>query len=397
MEYKDMYKKLCFYKEQIIKELLKQGTYPDPDLINKKLSDIDTRMSLFKKYTFTQGSTLNVKEFNHSLEMIHKDLEFLFDIVLELKKNEFAKLSSYVESHLSYLEATVDKYEKRAKEETNSTTLGKTIFFETNSFDIETVDDTAVIDLGTINLLSGTKIACFANINNVESGDIKFTFDNIEKELSFETLAYNHNNETTIVPGELNLKKTDLELNKDFIIKDNIKLELGRDTLSINSEYILMAGKGYMHVKNLLDNSESILPIPTFNMPIKLDYPAHITFYIVDGNEFEYMFNVRPNHTNFSLSNQAIKVKSDIHHVFISSPKDFTFAINLDKGDTYAVKENGILKNNSLYYYGNKNINSIQIREYIKDKTVSYNAKAMITTDAIGQIDVDSIYIKELN
>lgn len=391
-----MYKKLCFYREEVIKQLLRDGVFPDDELIYKKLSEIDTRMSLFKKYTFMPGTELNVVELNYTLEMIFKDLEILYEIAIELHNNDFTKLNSYVESHLNYLEATVDKYEKRAKEETNSTTLGKTIFFESNKFNVETLDDSVIIDLGNINLLKGTKIACFANVNNAEAADIKFEFDNLEKELSFETLAYNHNQETTLVPGELNLKTRDLELNKDFIVKDNIKLDF-REDLNINSEYLLMGGKDYVHIKNLETLEEHIIPMPTFNMPIQLDYPAHITFYIVDGEDFEYMFNTRPVHTNFSLSNQAIKVRSDVHHVFINSPKDFTFGINLNKGNSYAVKENGIIKDNSLYYYGNSNVNSIQVREYIKDEVVSYNAKTIITTDAVGHIDVDCIYIKELS
>lgn len=394
-DYKDMYKKLCFHRERVIKDLLKQGIYPDETLVKTKIANIDHRLALFKKYTFMPGTTVNVIELNNSLDMIHKDLEFLYEILIDIYNNEYSKLTTYIESHLNQLEAVADLYDKRAKEETNSTTFGKTLYFKSNSFDVATNDDQTEIDLGEIDLVSGSTIACFANINNTESQDIAFAFDASDKDLSFNTLAYNYNNSKIKIPGELSINKYDLELNKDFVIRDNVMIQL--EKVYPTNEYKIMGGKNHVLVKNLDTMQEYLYDMPSFETTLKIPFRAHVSFYIVDGSEFEYMFNTRPIHTNFSLSNSSVKVTNDNNYVFMEVPKDFTFGLTISDGDVYAVKENGIIKDNILYYYGNKDVESLQVREYVRSNKVSYNAKVIIKTDEISHLDIDSIYIKELN
>ena len=394
-EYKDMYKKFCFHKEEAIKSLLKQGIYPEDDIVDKAVANIDNRLALFKQYVFMPGKKVNVQELNHSLDMIHKDLEFLYEIVIDIYNNEYSKLTTYIESHLSYLESLVDKYEKRAQEETNSTTFGRTLFFESNSFDIETNDDRTIIDLGEIDLLSGTTIACFANVNNTESKDIAFSFETDDIDYNFNTLAYNYNNTKSIVPGELSVNIKDLELNKDFNITDSVRINM--NNINTNSDYKIMGGKNHVLVKNLETMQEYLYEMPSFETTLSIPFKAHISFYLIDGSEFEYMFNTRPIHTNFSLSNSNVKVTNENSYVFMETPENFTFGISLANGEIYAVKENGIIKDNALYYYVNKDVKTLQIREYVRDNTVKYKAKVTIQSNDINYLDIDSIYIKELS
>lgn len=393
-DYKDIYKKFCFHKEEVIKSLLKQGIYPEDEVVNNLIADIDNRLALFKQYVFVPGTKVNVQELNYSLERIHKDLEFLYEIVIDIYNNEYTKLTTYVESHLSHLDSLVDKYEKRAKEETNSTTFGRTIYFESKSFDIETKDNQTIIDIGEIDLISGSTIACFANINNTESQDIVFSFNTEDIEKNFNTLAYNYNNSKALVPGELKVNIKNLELHKDFAIKDSVRINTVE--INANSDYKIMGGKGYLLIKNLENMKEYLCEMPTFETTIKIPFRSHISFYLVDGSEFEYKFNVRPNHTNFSLNNSTVNMQNEDNYVFIEAPKDFTFGISVIKGDMYAVKENAIVKDNSLYYYGNKDVKTLQIREYVKDNKVKYKCKVTIKTDELSHLDIDSIYIKEL-
>lgn len=395
MEYKDMYKKFCFHKEEAIKSLLKQGIYPEDDVVEKIIANIDSRLALFKQYVFMPGKKVNVQELNHSLDMIHKDLEFLYEIVIDIYNNEYSKLTTYIESHLSYLEALVDKYEKRTQEETNSTTFGKTLFFESNSFDIETNDNRTTIDLGEIELLSGTTIACFANVNNTESQDIAFSFEAEDSNKDFNTLAYNYNNTKAVVPGELSVNIKDLELNKDFNVTDSVRINA--NNLNQNNDYKIMGGKGYILVKNLETMTDYLYEMPSFETTLSIPFRAHISFYLIDGDEFEYIFNTRPIHTNFSLSNSKVRLTNENKYAFMETPANFTFGISLMEGEIFAVKENGVIKDNALYYYGNKDVKTLQIREYVRDNTVKYKAKVTIESNDISHLDIDSIYIKELN
>lgn len=395
IEYKDMYKKFCFHKEQIIKSLLKQGIYPEDSLVEETMANIDCRLALFKQYVFSPGDAVNVKELNYAIEMIHKDLEFLYEIVIDICTSEYYKLTTFVESHLSQLESMVDKYEKRAKEETNSTTFGKTLLFESNSFDIETNDNRTLVNLGELDLVSGTTIACFANINNIESQDVYFTFDTDEASKCFNTLSYNYNNSKALVPGELSVNKTELELNKDFVITDHIRINM--NNLNHANDYKIMGGKNCVLVKNIDTMQEHIYQLPSFETTLTIPFRAHVSFYVVDGKEFEYIFNTRPTHTNFSLNNSTVKVSGDNSYVFMEVPENFTFGISLSEGEVYAVKENGIIKDNVIFYYGNKDVNSLQVREYVRDKKDTYNVKAIIQSNDISYLDIDSIYIKELS
>lgn len=393
-DYKDIYKKFCFHKEEIIKSLLKQGTYPDEGIVKELSANIDYRLALFKSYIFMPGSKVNVKLLNDSLQNINTDLTFLYEILTEVYTNEFSKLNTYVESHLSYLDSLIDKYEKRAKEETNSTTFGRTVYFESNNFDIENHDNQTIIDLGDIELLNGSTIGCFANINNTESKDISFSFESIEEEKKFNTLAYNYNNSKVLVPGELAVNTKDLELSKDFIIKDNVVINTVK--VDINNEYKIMGGKDHLLVKNLENMQEYLCEMPTFDTPVRIPFRAHLSFYLIDGSEFEYRFNTRPIHTNFSLNNSTVNIQNHDNYVFMEVPEGFTFALSPLSGTMYAVKENAIIKDNSLYYYGNKDVKTLQVREYVRSNKTKYRCKVYITTEEINNIEIDSIYIKEL-
>lgn len=392
--YKDMYMKLMYHKENIIKDLVKKGIYPSDDIVSSQLLDIDKRLSLLKSYTFVPGTTVNVKELNHCLDMIHKDLCFLYEIVYDLKVNEFNKLYEFVESHILELEATADKYLKRALEETNSTTLGNTLLFESNSFDIEVQDDKIMIDLGSVEVYPGTKVGCFANIANLESYNIKFVFENVNESNNFETLAYNHNHSYHIIPGERKLIIHEQEQNPDFIVNSSIPIDIKNP--DPKSDYVIMAASKRMLVK--YENGRQVtVPFPTYENPFQADEPCRLSFYMVDGKNLEYNFNTKPNHTNFSLRTAEITIDSDVKNFYLDVNKDFTCYFNYDEGKPYALKEQGVIKNNALIYTGYTAVNDISTREYKRDETLSYNVKLILQSDDINSLQIDSIYIKELN
>lgn len=392
--YKDMILKLQYHKEQIIKEFLKKGIYPSNSLIAQELSNIDYRLALFKSYKYIPGEKLNVKELNKDLEMIYKDLEVLYQLLEDLYTNEYTKLLDYIESHIDELESTVNKYVKRAEEETNSTTLGNTVYFESNSFNISHDDNKLLIDLGTVSLFKGSKIACFANVNNLESPDVKFEFSNVDTQYDFKCLAYNQNSDAAIVPGNLPLKIHNIPMNDEFKLTGDIKIPL--EHLEHKNNYTIMSGKGLILVKSLVTGKEFLANFPTEKSPIRVLEPSHISFYITDGDKFEYNFNMKPNSTNFTMLDSEVTIDNDIKKVFISAQSDFTFYFKLNKGEAYAFKENGVIKDNALFYYGVKSTTDMQIREYIRTSPLNYNAKVTIQSDHIADADIDCIYIKEL-
>jgi hypothetical protein len=208
--YKDMVEKLKFHKNNIINSFIKKNYYPSNDEINAKLALVDSRLALFESYISKPGSYMNIKELNHCFEMIAKDIEILYKVLESILIEDFSALNVHIEAALTELESKADYYRKRCTEEIHSTTLGTTVFFQANNWKIREENEMNIIDLGTIKLIEGMEISCFAEINDVEDKDVVFQFDNNDAEKSFLALPYNYNNNSYKVPGVLGINQYDL-------------------------------------------------------------------------------------------------------------------------------------------------------------------------------------------
>lgn len=99
--YKDMLLKIEYYKEYILKAFIKQGYFPDKEDINNKLSEIDERVALFKKYKFTPGENFNAKEMNHMLLMLMYDIIFLYKVVQSIYEEKYSNLILEIETQMT--------------------------------------------------------------------------------------------------------------------------------------------------------------------------------------------------------------------------------------------------------------------------------------------------------
>ena len=133
MLYKDMLLKLEYHRKYIINAFIKKGYFPNTEEINNKLEQIDNRLALFKSYKFIPGEKFNTKQINHMFNMLYKDIVFLYKILEDIQINELNKMLLDIEAKMINLESLATHYKKRANEEINSTALGKTIIFKTDS------------------------------------------------------------------------------------------------------------------------------------------------------------------------------------------------------------------------------------------------------------------------
>jgi hypothetical protein len=392
--YKDMLLKLIFHKEQIMKQFLKKGYFPKNDEINTALSQVDNRLALFKTYLFQPGELLNIKELNHGLEMIYKDLEFLYKILEEISIQEINKLNLYIETHMTYLEDLSKHFKQRAIEEINSTTLGTTLLFKSSNWDIETKDDSTIINLGDIELVQGSNIACFINANNVVNNSVKYSFTAHNDIYDFEALPYNYNNNIYKVPGDLDIKKHALKLDNNFIVSGAVNIPISN--LNELNEYIVMGGKDLISVTYKDTNQTVLYPFPYADTPFYANESCYITFYISDGKEVEYNFNKKPLHTNFSLQNGLIQIDSDVHKVFLDVDSGFVCNFSIKDGAAWASKEEGIINGDKIVYNGNPNLRDFEIREYVRKNKTKYDINVTIQSqDDIVPL-IESIYIKEM-
>lgn len=392
--YKDVNKKIEYYKKQILQEFVSKGIYPDNSLIESRLKNIDTYLSIFQNYNVVTGNLFNANEYNERLKLIYQDLSFLYELLYELTVLEYNKLQNFINSHLSELNSIVETYNKRAEYENSTTTLGKTLLFKNNSFSIENKDSMTIVNLGNVDISNGSTIACISNINNVSADDIVFKFKDVDKENWLVTSPYNYNNDLLTMPGELKKTIYEYELQETQKINGPLLLDIVSN-VNIKNKYDILGGENKIFVNYKDDDGFIVEEKPLTAESLSFDKKAYINFYVVDGNSISFRFNKKPIATNFPIDTQRIDDLNYIHHFFIECDKDFSFELELDKGKVYAIKETGIISDEKLYYTGSEQVSDFLIIETATGDKKSYEV-VMEAHNSNEDIDIESIIIKQL-
>ena len=393
-EYKDMLEKARFYKKQVIQSFIKQGYFPSDEEIQTALSDIDMRSALLETYLSAKGSLFNTKEINFMFECIYKDLNILYTVLEDILLNEYNKLKLDVEAQITELEQKVYNLKCRMNEEINSTTLGTTIFFKANNWESETNDDITTISLGELDLINGSEIALFANINNIEADSVYFKLES-ETDTMY-VLPYNYNNDVYTIPGKLGINRFAFNISKDLKVNGNIEISL--NDLDYRNEYKILGGQNLMKVTYKDSNIVSYEPFASFDRPFSTDKECYIEFYMIDNSSITYDFNIAPNHTNFALNDGTIVSNKTITKVFIDAPSGFVCRFRLDKGEIWGSCTDGIIQNNNtLLYAGDWTLKDFQVLEIVKSELTKYKISLILKSDKTIINYINNVYIKEVD
>ena len=393
-EYKDMLEKARFYKKQVIQSFIKQGYFPSDEEIQTALSDIDMRSALLDTYLSAKGSLFNTKEINFMFECIYKDLNILYTVLEDILLNEYNKLKLDVEAQVTELEQKVYNLKCRMNEEINSTTLGTTIFFKANNWESETNDDITTITLGELDLINGSEIALFANINNIEADSVYFKLES-ETDTMY-ALPYNYNNDVYTIPGKLGINRFAFNISKDLKVNGNIEISL--NDLDYRNEYKILGGQNLMKVTYKDSNIVSYEPFASFDRPFSTDKECYIEFYMIDNSFITYDFNIAPNHTNFALNDGTIVSNKTITKVFIDAPSGFVCRFRLDKGEIWGSCTDGIIQNNNtLLYAGDWTLKDFQVLEIVKSELTKYKISLILKSDKTIINYINNVYIKEVD
>ena len=394
MLYQDMLLKLEYHRNNIIKSFIKQGYFTKKEEINNKLTLIDERIALFKSYKFQPGELFNHKELNHNLEMLYRDIAFLYKIIEKINLEKYNKMLLSLEAHMVNLETLAQHFKKRANEEVKGTSLGKTLLFKTSDWEIEVKDESLEVFVGTLDLTQGSKISCFANINNTDKRNILFKFKAEDSSDNFNALPYNYNNDTYLVPGEITVNEEKLVMPDNFNINSEIVIPYDVNT---KNDYKILSGENKIVLTDKETGAISVKDFPTVENPLVVKSNSFISFFIENTGTLEYNFNKKPFHTNFSIQDGTIQIDKDIQKVFLDVEEGFICYFNLDDDmNVWAIKEDAIVDNKSLIYDGMMLTRDFKIKEYVKDKTTRYNIYVSITEMDNDEV-IDSIYIKEVD
>lgn len=393
-QYLDIEKKFIYHKESILNQFIQKGIYPNNALISSQLDNIDLNLSIFKNYNKTLGENFNVDEYNLSIQMIYADIKILYKILEEFAIKEYNDLQNYINSYINELSSIVDTYKNRANYENNSTTLGETLLFQNNKFTVSNDNSTTIINLESIELEDASEIACIANINNIDKNNIIFTFTKGDTELTVS--PYNISNSTLTIPGEKTITSYDYSLSETQQVNGPTVLNLNTEVLSTN-KYSILSGKNKMFINNKSTNAYSVQDIPNNAGALLFNEKLYINFYVVGGNTISFKFNKDPISTNFPIYNNTVTNLSNVHHFFLECDEGFCFEIELDKGEIYAIKEDGIVNNNKIYYTGPNIVKDFHVIEESTGLINTYDVKLKIYNDNNNDIDIENIVIKKIN
>lgn len=392
--YKDMYEKLKFHKEKIIQGFIKLGIYPNNDKIQYILNTIDLSLPFLQIQEANEGDKFNCKAYNQMVENIYRDLKLLYKLLEEIQIKEYIELQAFIDSHLNYLENKTNYYLNKSKQENNTTSLGKTIFFKDDSFNITIKNTLTFIDLGSIDIVPGSRIACLLDANDIYKNQAIFIFEAPIGNL--KVTPFNANQNSLLIPGEKTKNEYDYSLNDNLITNDKILMDL---KIEINKEnkYYILGEKDKVFVKQFGETTkQSFMYRPTPLNQLGFKEKTYIDFYTVGSQSITFKFSKKPVKTNFAINNYKVENLDYVHHFFIEAEPDFSFEFEIDKGDVYAIKEEGKIINDNLYFPKMIETKDFHIIEYDNSKKTKYNCYVQITNDNDEPIKINSITIKQL-
>lgn len=391
--FKDIEEKIKFHKERVIKSFISMGIYPNDDLVKAMLENIDSKAAFLKVTRVKPGDTFDSETFNGMLQSIQRDLILLYELLFQTAIKNYVELQAYADTHLYELKKRVQFYKERSEQEANTTTLGKTILFKNGDFNMRTVNNVTVVDLGVVKLHKASKIACIANANEIEGNKLIF---NLSNGTTSQNLApYNYNQDVFVVPGEVERKEYTYEIDEDQKINGYLKME--NVEVNRNNQYVILGGRDKVCVKQLGETIRTeVKNKPTNFNELGFKEKSYIDFYTVGAKSITFTFNKKPLSTNFPLDNYKIDNLDYIHHFFIECEPGFSFSFMQEEGEVYATKSNGVITDNALVYTCAVNVSTFKIVEYIDDNTDSYQLTLEVINDDKYQIDLKQVIVKEL-
>lgn len=395
--YLDIEKKIEFYKNRIISEFLKIGIYPKDNLIQSEINNIDLGLSIFKAKRIESGEYFKSKEFNEQLNMIYQDLKILYDLLYEITIKEFSSIKAFAECHLEELETKARMYKLRSDQEMNSTLLGKTILFQSDSFVFTSVNNIKIIDLGYFKVHKGAQLACLLDAANIEANKVIFEIKNNDMDL--KSNLYNYNQDFMVIPGSLKNTSYKYVMLPDQKIDYPILMDLDKAEANFKNSYVIFSGKNKLLTKTIVDevNTNSDLINKNEILGRSLQGKTYIDFYVLNGDTITFKFNKNPISTNFKLDkNSQVTNLKPVQHFFIEADKGFSFDFTINKGEIYAIKTKGIVKNKKLYCNTNYDVREFHIIEQEPGEEVTVRGYLSVYNDDGSPIELKYIAVKEL-
>ena len=381
---RDVEEKIKKYRNIIAGELMRNGIYPDDISIKKRLEPIDEKLAMFQYIREAEGEAFDIEKYNTDMRLIYEDLEILYRLVYEFCVEKYETLKSYVDLHLTELENMARQYSSKTDFEIGSTSLGNTAYFQASGFDIDRENSTAIVNIGTVYVTPGARIACIYKGNSMDE-DVRFKVgDDI-------CTPYSYNNDYIKIPGALRKVSYGFTKGDDINSEEAVPMIIDNLIPYEDNTYVIYAGKD--SVKNTA-STESI--VKKYNgSTAYFPEAGRISFYVKGGSFIRFSFSEQPINTNFS--GYVIEDMEDCQKITIDHNNGFTMDYDTD-GTVYAEKKTGVINDGILYFPSGIDTETFLVEEYMKNEKIPVEVSVTINNLTINQTPViDMIALKELN
>lgn len=383
--YIDQTKKIEYYRKLIMDTIAQTGAYPAPSLVQDRLEDIDTDLSIYRMNLKNSGALFDTDEYNTALENIYRDLLILYQSCYELSVKEYNQLKDDIDRELDDLETMAQKCYRRSELETTNT-FGKTIFFQTTGFKQEYKSGTMTIPIGTIKTHEQATLACIVDGSSTLPYDSMYFVIN-DKRIS----PYNYNSATYTVPGKSNTNTyvyTISNENKSQTFPFNID----KFTPTDKATYKILSGKNSVVFYDPEKYANTLLTKED-NMSLRIAKNGTVTFYVYNAKNIAFEFSKEPLHKNFN--GNTITTPDTIQKISLSIETGTVFNVITD-GSIYAYYDQAFMSENIVYGYRHDDVMEYVLIETKESDTVTIdNVKLIIENAEHTYYGITDIAIKE--
>lgn len=387
--YRDEIEKLETYKQKIITDFIQQGIYPNNLQIQEALAHIDLKFSYLKTEKAISGKAFDTEAYNTMIKALFEDFKLLYQLLKIHVDENYESLKIYADTHLKSLEEKTEFYLEKSEQEVATTSLGKTIAFIKSPFVTNQLNTTLSLKLGTYNLLKGSKVYVLVNginLNNKQctikySGNNKTTYVN----------PYNFSHESFTIPGVL--AQTAFEYTIIRTQMDTIACI--PHPVKAHCNYVVLAGKNKLSMKEFESGSVSTNYVSNKHYSFTANLRTYFDFYTCDVKAIRFRFSKQPLASNFTISENPITNLEPLQHFFVEMPEDSFFEIYFSEGCLYSGKQEGLVKENKLYYPQTTSLDDFKVIEIKTDDTMTFDIACEMYGTTVEDLSVTSCLIKQ--
>ena len=347
--YQDVVLKAAFYKEQIIRGLVKNGQKLNSSVIDSKLKEIDLYLSIYRETDVKPNKNFDVKKFNQDMFYVYSDLKILYKILFDTSVIEFNALKSFANSYINELTSRANDCKNKVDAKTSITALGNTLSVVTNKELTDADKESGIyrINLGNISSKAGKRLALVVEGSNLVNTDIVLKLTGADGViLSLD--PYSVNEDTITVPGNKDSTIYSAAQNKDEVSTGSILMSIKDFTANDTYSYSIYAGENKFLYTDDYGNTSYISY--TNASEALLANKGNISFYIYNSNtdkKTSFYSSCKFPWSNFNQRDtEALSEKS-----FISFDCDYSTIVNFStNGKIFALKKAGTVVNGKLYY-----------------------------------------------